>query len=1706
MALKFNTFRANRYLRSKFVEGKFLLASEATDLELEILDLLREQVRNIIGDVAIEDAWKVERLNQTQLLIKPGEAWFKGFPFEMRGGKDQLVSGASLSIGTVPSGVSVSDDASGLGKIITFGTAGTPNPDNGNTTPTGVYRMVVTAREELITEVQDPFLQNVNLTESTAQKIRVVFQINIVPDSIQSESPIPYRDENSVGTDAGLTPTNFPDTGNDNQPNFVNQVVVTPTVGVGELLSINAITGSEGIDGKDLELIIANPLGNNPIPDSPATQAAFSNGTLIDSNGSKYHINFITNAAVGGQVRIVIDKEYQQENPVIDAPGGRGYTLVKRDLYVTDDANGVPQGRLYWPIASLNWSNANGITHQSAITDLRNVVKSSQEAMDLFEQKLDLLLVGGGNLSWDATTQLLTWSSNLQIINPYGPPQVLTATSVPLVDGGCVIYEMDLSTTGVIGRGTLAVSSTSTGTSITLTGSPDLSNVRVGNVLVDDNGTVGAITAIDDVNDVLTVDTAMTFTAAGTIYLDSYAPQTAPQNVNNYALAVRSGSKVYVGINDLELEDGEVSELGDGLSQGLLNYIGAPNEAASSPAFGSNNAIDSSDSLTTAIGKIDGRINVPVRLVDLVNTTLPVGATASIDGVSVVDGDRVLFANPAINKVYEVSGVGVSLVWTEIDAFEGTSTPVDGASVVAVKEGTVYLRTLWIKEPIGWKLLETGEVQGEPTGHVNRTDSVLSFDDATRTFTIAPAVDTFDVFVQGKPIRFDSAQNLVIPDVEGSVYIYFDSDGALQTQTAFDSSLLKEKVYTAVVYWDATNKERVYFADERHGLTMDADTHAHFHLSFGAQYISGLALANFDVDQNGSLDAHAQFTSESGVIRDEDISVSIPNITNIPVLYRSGASGEWRKKAADAFPFIYSGTAGYTGANGRLPFNEFTGATWQLTELGNGDFVLVHLFATNDVDSGVVAIQGQASYNSQSAARTAAIDEINSLTGLPFEEFVPIGSVILQTDNFANTPNAVVRSTDTGGDYVDFRGSSISGSGAGAGDHSTLSGLNDAGAHPATAISTNTSTWENGLSVADTDVQQALETLEKYFGLLELREHPTDKKRVVITGASNIKTNGSELSLQVSNFLINFDGAEINFNTGEIFANDGVTPLGIDFVDPNTTIAVGQFRWYSVSAIPSLVGADNRITLQLSVIPASADGASASAAPRAIFGSGINLGQVVLEKAASDIVDIAQADIVQLGVGGSGGGAGIGDSFAFEDVVSDRLVDSIFEAATPYIAARDEENLVDVSSTGSYDLVSSRFKLENIGDTLVSENLLDAEFLASEQGLEKSEVLLKFDPDGLDTAAVVELSRNGGIEWQTVAMERLADTSTYRGFHEFTQEAANQTIDSNTGVNGVVELNPTVNSALGQEFTLANTTVIREFTFNVGKNGTPTGRLSVKLIRDDSSFPSTDPADVVREISNLEIADLSVGANLIDVGAVVLPAGTYHWVVTPDDTYANIFATGTTSLTLEINSGATGAATLNLAGTTWSPGAGGFIFQLDGIELDLRLRITSSVADVLVEGFGVLYEQSLGNLAYATTVDGITKATFQAIADNTRSFVMPFTINPDLLVVHLLGSGQSFRFGDFTIEGNTVVFPENQFNNGGLVEKTQTVIFDQLRGGAFDNSDLNRQALAVNHLGDPAGGANDLSVAGRGVYLRSADGTLWEVTVLNDGSIETVEV
>lgn len=335
------------------------------------------------------------------------------------------------------------------------------------------------------------------------------------------------------------------------------------------------------------------------------------------------------------------------------------------------------------------------------------------------------------------------------------------------------------------------------------------------------------------------------------------------------------------------------------------------------------------------------------------------------------------------------------------------------------------------------------DLQKEPTGFPNRTDSVTSFNDGTRIFTIAPAVSSFDVYIKGNKFTKSASESITIPSNAGNHYFYYNVSGVLSTTQVIDSEFFQNNAFISIIYWNTDTNSHSYFAEERHGLIMDGMTHSYLHTVFGARYISGGALLNFSVDGTGNIAANAQFTGDLGTIRDEDILVQYPAQATIPILYKQGVL--WRKKTADAFPVIYSGTAGYTGANGRLAYNQLVSGNWQLTQVSNNQFVLVHIFATNDKDNPIVGVQGIAEYGSTSGARTGALSEIASLSGIPFAEFVALGSVIFETANtYSNTPKARVRSTDTGANYVDFRGTQPYAPAAGtASAHGLLSGLSN---------------------------------------------------------------------------------------------------------------------------------------------------------------------------------------------------------------------------------------------------------------------------------------------------------------------------------------------------------------------------------------------------------------------------------------------------------------------------------------------------------------------------------------------------------------------------------------------------------------------------------------------------------------------------------------
>lgn len=307
-------------------------------------------------------------------------------------------------------------------------------------------------------------------------------------------------------------------------------------------------------------------------------------------------------------------------------------------------------------------------------------------------------------------------------------------------------------------------------------------------------------------------------------------------------------------------------------------------------------------------------------------------------------------------------------------------------------------------------------------GFEDKDEAVLSFVDGTRTFTIAPVGSLYFVWCGGARIPKTVAESIVIPDVEGLYYVYFGGTGVLAGTAVFSEDIILRKTFVAAIYWDATNNTAVLVGDERHGRVMDSQTHLYHHQTEGAKWASGLAPYDVTIG-NGNLASHAQLGVGAGTFWDEDLHHIVPiaeTPASIPFLYRLGANGDWRTIAA----------TGYIGTNvapgQRLAYNQWTGATWQLAQVANGDFVLMHLIATNDVSAKLRWVVGQNDYTTLNNAQAGAATEWLSMSmgalSILTPEFVIVATFILRTGTgYNNAVKGKIVLTDAGGQFIDWR-------------------------------------------------------------------------------------------------------------------------------------------------------------------------------------------------------------------------------------------------------------------------------------------------------------------------------------------------------------------------------------------------------------------------------------------------------------------------------------------------------------------------------------------------------------------------------------------------------------------------------------------------------------------------------------------------------------
>lgn len=608
----------------------------------------------------------------------------------------------------------------------------------------------------------------------------------------------------------------------------------------------------------------------------------------------------------------------------------------------------------------------------------------------------------------------------------------------------------------------------------------------------------------------------------------------------------------------------------------------------------------------------------PVRVITRTLTALPTGSSVTIDGVSLADGDKVLFANTLINKIYILTGVGSSVSWVESLEFDGTSSPTR-KSTVHIYDGADINRTLWGYDSVkGWYRISTLE------------DFIaVRAADFTTTFLpsgAGPLVVDGVTINEGDLVLYGNAALNMVYRVTG-----IGTSLAFETVNVFEgllapgdgSLVLAEDGSVSDVMWE--------YNEELPGWT---------HLSLTAQNKIYLGLTNPAKD--------------GGEYENQFFSGQLNNVVT------EGQPLEKAIKALDIRPDVLKRVRVIDLTSAALPIGPTI--TIDGVVLLNGDKVL---FGNPSLPEG-----------------TGIFTITNTGYSLIWEKLYEFAgwldpqpsSAVLVTEGTHSNRTIWLYNEDITPPWERVAGAS----------ENIWTGA-DAVTPP---------TFDGALSPADTDMAKALATLDKYFRSLQLREHPTDKHLVVLTGSETIKTDDTALGKLINSRIMAFNGAEIDFLNGIIYENDGVTIIG-SFAPP--VVPLPEYFWYGVSFKLQLPLSNNTIVPTIQIDLGSTTGIDKDSAPRPFFTGDFVIGAVYVQGAGPGIYDILQENIVQIGESNP---AGVNDRLdTLEAIVSIHTTEiNELQNSIAAILANTPKRQVFISPPGGtsiFDLSPLIFSVEN---------------------------------------------------------------------------------------------------------------------------------------------------------------------------------------------------------------------------------------------------------------------------------------------------------------------------------------------------------------------------------------------------------------------------
>lgn len=286
---------------------------------------------------------------------------------------------------------------------------------------------------------------------------------------------------------------------------------------------------------------------------------------------------------------------------------------------------------------------------------------------------------------------------------------------------------------------------------------------------------------------------------------------------------------------------------------------------------------------------------------------------------------------------------------------------------------------------------------GDTTGFVNRTNSTLSFSDATRTLTLAPTGANFTMYYKGKAVVVSTPQTVQIANSAGSHWIHWDYTQNRLVDLGGNPNI-KDNLLVAYIYWDSSTSLAIFFSDERHSVSNDKTWHYYQHTTNGAIWKSG---GDITVTLNNANNVSLALSNPI-VLVDEDLEHSITNSDNPAVAYEQQLLS--LQTGLGAFPVLYLNGATYTQtASTTLPwypsttrayYNSITNSSGSLTTASADDKHIVYwMVATNDTRAPIKLVMGRNVWDTYAEAETENFESY----GLPMPEIAPMYKIILKT-------------------------------------------------------------------------------------------------------------------------------------------------------------------------------------------------------------------------------------------------------------------------------------------------------------------------------------------------------------------------------------------------------------------------------------------------------------------------------------------------------------------------------------------------------------------------------------------------------------------------------------------------------------------------------------------------------------------------------------